>query len=57
MEMTFNTYTLAKGSLENFLPFNSVVSVKTGSSSTAASYLMPFVSKQLHDPDGSIFWD
>lgn len=54
MDMTFNQYTFGqKTAFKNFLPFN-IDSLKENRilQSTAASYLMPFVSKQLNDPNG-----
>ena len=54
MDITFNQYTFGhKKAFKNFLPFN-IDHVKENRilQSTAASYLMPFVSKQLSDPEG-----
>lgn len=54
MDITFNRYTFGqKTAYKNFLPF-SIDHLKENRilQSTAASYLMPFVSKQLHDPNG-----
>lgn len=54
MDMTFNQYTFGqKTAFKNFLPFN-IDHLKENKilQSTAASYLMPFVSKQLNDPNG-----
>jgi len=54
MDMTFNQYTFGqKTAFKNFLPFN-IDHIKENKilQSTAASYLMPFVSKQLNDPKG-----
>lgn len=54
MDMTFNQYTFGQKTVfKNFLPFN-IDHVKENKilQSTAASYLMPFVSKQLNDPKG-----
>jgi len=54
MDMTFNRYTFGqKTAFKNFLPFNTDhVNENKILQSTAASYLMPFVSKQLNDPNG-----
>ncbi|MCR4329579.1 MAG: DUF87 domain-containing protein [Candidatus Roizmanbacteria bacterium] len=54
MDMTFNQYTYGqKQAFKNFLPFNiDHVQENRILQSTAASYLLPFVSKQLNDPDG-----
>ncbi len=54
MEFTLNTYTFGQQqALQNFLPFNNdMIKENRILQSTAASYLMPFVSKQLHDPEG-----
>ncbi len=54
MEMTFNTYTYGqKKALPAYLPFNTDhIKANRILQSTAASYLLPFVSKQLHDPEG-----
>ena len=54
MDITFNQYTFGqKRAFKNFLPFNiDHVGENRILQSTAASYLMPFVSKQLSDPDG-----
>ncbi len=54
MDITFNQYTFGhKQAFKNMLPFNhDVVHENRILQSTAASYLMPFVSKQLNDPDG-----
>jgi type IV secretory pathway VirB4 component len=54
MDMTFNQYTFGqKTAFKNFLPFN-IDHIRENKilQSTAASYLMPFVSKQLNDPKG-----
>ncbi len=54
MDITFNQYTFGhKNAFKNFFPF-AIDHVKENRvlQSTAASYLMPFVSKQLRDPDG-----
>ncbi len=54
MDITFNQYTFGhKKAFKNFLPFN-IDHLKENRilQSTAASYLMPFVSKQLNDPQG-----
>lgn len=54
MDVTFNQYTYGqKKAFKNFLPFN-VDHLKENRilQSTAVSYLMPFVSKQLSDPEG-----
>ena len=54
MDMTFNQYTFGqKTASKNFLPFN-IDHLRENRilQSTAASYLMPFVSKQLSDPEG-----
>ncbi len=54
MDMVFNQYTFGqKKAFKNFLPFT-IDHLKENRilQSTAASYLMPFVSKQLHDPKG-----
>jgi len=54
MDVTFNQYTFGqKQAFKNFLPFN-IDNIKENRilQSTAASYLMPFVSKQLYDPEG-----
>ena len=54
MDMTFNQYTFGqKAAFKNFLPFNiDHLNENKILQSTAASYLMPFVSKQLSDPSG-----
>ena len=54
MDMTFNQYTYGqKTAFKNFLPFNhDHVQENRILQSTAASYLLPFVSKQLNDPEG-----
>ena len=54
MDMTFNQYTYdQKKAFKNFLPFNiDHVQENRILQSTAASYLLPFVSKQLNDPEG-----
>ena len=54
MDMTFNQYTFGqKNAFKNFLPFNiDHINENKILQSTAASYLMPFVSKQLNDPNG-----
>lgn len=54
MDMTFNQYTYGqKKAFKNFLPFNQDhVQENRILQSTAASYLLPFVSKQLNDPEG-----
>jgi len=54
MDMTFNQYTFGqKQAFKNFLPFNDDhLKENRILQSTAASYLMPFVSKQLNDPEG-----
>lgn len=54
MDMTFNQYTYGqKKAFKNFLPFNlDHVQENRILQSTAASYLLPFVSKQLNDPEG-----
>lgn len=54
MDITFNQYTFGqKKAFKNFVPFN-IDHLKENRilQSTAASYLMPFVSKQLNDPEG-----
>ena len=54
VDMTFNQYTFGqKEAFKNFLPFN-IDHLRENKilQSTAASYLMPFVSKQLNDPNG-----
>ncbi len=54
MDLTFNQYTFGmKTAFKNFLPF-STDHLKENRilQSTAASYLMPFISKQLNDPNG-----
>ncbi len=54
MELTFNQYTFGhKQAFKGFLPFVSD-SIKENRilQSTAASYLLPFISKQLSNPDG-----
>ncbi len=54
MDLTFNTYTFGqKQAFKTMLPFNEDhVKENRIIQSTAASYLMPFVSKQLSDPEG-----
>jgi len=54
MDLTFNQYTFGhKQAFKNFLPFTQDhLQENRILQSTAASYLMPFVSKQLQDPDG-----
>jgi hypothetical protein len=54
MDLTFNQYTFGqKKAFKNFLPFTQDhVKENRILQSTAASYLMPFVSKQLQDPKG-----
>jgi hypothetical protein len=54
MDIVFNQYTFGqKKAFKNFLPFNTDhVKENRILQSTAAAYLMPFVSKQLNDPDG-----
>lgn len=54
MDMVFNQYTFGqKKAFKNFLPFTQDhLKENRILQSTAASYLMPFVSKQLHDPHG-----
>ena len=54
MDMVFNQYTFGqKKAFKNFLPFTQDhLKENRILQSTAASYLMPFVSKQLHDPSG-----
>jgi hypothetical protein len=54
MDLTFNQYTFGqKKAFKNFLPFNQDhLKENRVLQSTAASYLMPFVSKQLSDPEG-----
>lgn len=54
MDITFNQYTFGhKQAFKNFLPF-SIDHLEENRilQSTAVSYMMPFVSKQLQDPDG-----
>lgn len=54
MDLTFNQYTFGhKQAYKNFLPFNQD-NVKENRilQSTAISYLLPFVSKQLNDQNG-----
>lgn len=54
MDLTFNQYTFGmKTAFKNFLPFN-IDHLKENRvlQSTAASYLIPFISKQLYDPNG-----
>lgn len=54
MDMTFNQYTFGqKTAFKNFLPFN-IDHLKENRilQSTAVSYMVPFVSKQLNDPNG-----
>jgi len=57
MDLTFNQYTFGhKKGFKNFLPFNQDhLKENRILQSTAASYLMPFVSKQLNDPQGIFF--
>ncbi len=54
MDLTFNRYTFGqKTGFKNFLPFGiDLLKENRILQSTAASYLMPFVSKQLQDPNG-----
>src|SRR3989344_2694282 len=54
MDLTFNQYTFGqKQAFKNFLPFaQDHVQENRILQSTAVSYLMPFVSKHLNDPDG-----
>ena len=54
MDLTFNQYTFGqKQGYKNFLPFNQDhVQENRILQSTAVSYLMPFVSKQLNDQTG-----
>ncbi len=54
MDMAFNQYTYGqKKAFKNFLPFNiDHIQENRILQSTAASYLLPFVSKQLNDPEG-----
>ncbi len=54
MDITFNQYTFGhKQAFKNFLPFTTDhLQENRILQSTAVSYLMPFVSKQLQDPDG-----
>ncbi len=54
MDLTFNQYTFGqKKAFKNFLPFTQDhVKENRILQSTAVSYLMPFVSKQLQDPNG-----
>lgn len=54
MDITFNQYTYGqKKAFKNFLPFNiDHIQENRILQSTAASYLLPFVSKQLNDPEG-----
>lgn len=54
MELTFNQYTFGqKKAFRNFIPFNQDhLKENRILQSTAASYLLPFVSKQLQDPHG-----
>lgn len=54
MDLTFNQYTFGhKQAFKNFLPFTQDhLQENRILQSTAVSYLMPFVSKQLNDPDG-----
>lgn len=57
MDLTLNTYTFGqKEAYKNFVPFNAD-SLKENRvlQSSAVSFLMPFVSKQLNDPDGIFF--
>lgn len=54
MDLTFNQYAFGHiQAFKNILPFNrDVVGENRILQSTAASYLLPFVSKQLNDPEG-----
>ena len=54
MDITFNQYTFGhKQAFKNFLPFTiDHLQENRILQSTAVSYMMPFVSKQLQDPDG-----
>ncbi len=54
MEMVFNTYTYGqKQAFKNFMPFGEDhVNENKLLVSTAVSFLMPFVAKQLYDPHG-----
>ncbi len=54
MDITFNQYTYGqKKAFKNFLPFNiDHIQENRILQSTAASYLLPFVSKQINDPEG-----
>jgi len=54
MDLTFNQYTYGhKQAFKNFMPFNQdFLHENRILQSTAVSYLMPFVSKQLQDPNG-----
>lgn len=54
MDLTFNRYSFGqKTAYKNFLPFTTDhLKENRILQSTAASYLMPFVSKQLQDPNG-----
>ncbi len=54
MDLTFNTYTFGqKQAFKTMLPFNEDhIKENRIIQSTAASYLLPFVSKQLSDPEG-----
>lgn len=54
MDMVFNQYTFGqKKAFKNFVPFvQDHLQENRILQSTAASYLMPFVSKQLNDPRG-----
>jgi conjugal transfer ATP-binding protein TraC len=54
MDITFNQYTFGhKQAFKNFLPFTTDhLQENRILQSTAVSYMMPFVSKQLQDPDG-----
>ncbi len=54
MDLTFNTYIFGqKQAFKSMLPFNEDhVKENRIIQSTAASYLLPFVSKQLSDPEG-----
>jgi DNA replication protein DnaC len=54
MDLTFNQYTFGhKQAFKNFMPFvQDHLKENRILQSTAVSYLMPFVSKQLSDPDG-----
>ncbi len=54
MDMTFNQYSFGhKKAFKNFMPFvMDHIKENRILQSTAVSYLMPFISKQLHDPNG-----